>query len=76
MSKYCIARNGKSTFHIVNHQYSDETVRYAAGELQKYLLRSTGAIVPYFSDRCPMIGAEIRLGANVREETEVEKDMC
>ena len=76
MSKYCIAHNGKSAFHIVNHQYSDETVRYAASELQKYLLKSTNAIVPYFSDRCPMRGPEIRLGANVREETAVEKDLC
>ena len=76
MNKYCIAHNGKSTFHIVNHQYCDETVRYAAGELQKYLLKSTGAIVPYFSDRCPMRGPEIRLGANVRGETKLEKELC
>ena len=60
MAKYCIARNGKSFFHIVTHQYADETVRYAASELQKYLLKSTNAVVPYFSDRCPKQGAEIR----------------
>lgn len=75
MAKYCIARNGKSFFHIVTHQYADETVRYAASELQKYLLKSTNAVVPYFSDRCPMRSPEIRLGANVRGETSAEKDI-
>ena len=75
MAKYCIVRNGKSNFHIVNHQYTDETVRYAATELQKYLLKATNAVVPYFSDRCPMQGPEIRLGENVRGETSVENDL-
>lgn len=75
MGIYKIAENGESNFHIVNHQYSDETVRYAASELQKYLLKATGAAVPYFSDRCPMRGPEIRIGANVRGETAAEKDI-
>ena len=66
MNLYRIACNGESDFHIVTSQYADETVRYAASELQKYLLQSTGAVVPYFSDRCPMRGAEIRIGPNVR----------
>lgn len=69
MSKYVLAANGESKFHIVNHQYSDETVRFACAELQKYLLKSTGADVPYFSDRCPQRGAEIRIGDNVRGQT-------
>ncbi|MBQ9806502.1 MAG: DUF4838 domain-containing protein [Clostridia bacterium] len=75
MSKYCIANHGESIFHIVNHQYSDETVRYAASELQKYLLKATNTAIPYFSDRCPMRGPEIRIGANVRGETCVESDL-
>lgn len=75
MSVYRIAENGESTFHIVNHQYSDETVRYAASELQKYLLKATNAAIPYYSDRCPSRGPEIRIGANVRGETTVETDM-
>ncbi|MBQ9747666.1 MAG: DUF4838 domain-containing protein [Clostridia bacterium] len=75
MPVYRIASCGESDFHIVNHQYSDETVRYAASELQKYLLRSTGAVVPYFSDRCPMRGPEIRIGAGVRGETEAEASL-
>ena len=75
MSIYRIAENGESNFHIVNHQYSDETVRYAASELQKYLLRATGAAIPYFSDRCPMRGPEIRIGADVRGETSCETEL-
>lgn len=75
MGIYRIAENGESNFHIVNHQYSDETVRYAASELQKYLLKATNAAIPYFSDRCPMRGPEIRIGENVRGETAVENDL-
>ena len=61
-----IAENGNSPFHIVTHRYADETVRFAASELQKYLLMATGADLPYFSDRCPMRGPEIRVGPKVR----------
>ena len=75
MGKYKIAENGESNFHIVNHQYSDETVRYAASELQKYLLAATNAAIPYYSDRCPMRGPEIRIGADVRGETSEETDL-
>lgn len=73
MATYMIAKDGESDFHIVNHRYSDETVRFAASELQKYLLRATNAAIPYFADCCPMRGPEIRLGANVRGETAVEE---
>ena len=72
MANYTIAAQGESAFHIVNHQYSDETVRFAASELQKYLLKATNAAIPYFADCCPMRGPEIRLGAYVRGETDVE----
>ncbi len=75
MSIYRIAENGESKFHIVNHQYSDETVRYAASELQKYLLKATNAAIPYYSDRCPSRGPEIRIGAGVRDETEAINDI-
>ena len=66
MSLYTIAENSESDFHIVAHRYGDETIRYAASELQKYLLRSTGAALPYFSDRCPKRGPEICIGDSVR----------
>ena len=72
MPTYTIAEHGESQFHIVNHQYSDETIRFAASELQKYLLRATNAAIPYYADCCPMRGPEIRLGAFVRGETEEE----
>ncbi len=72
---YTIAQYGESDFHIVNHRYGDETVRFAASELQRYLLKATGAAVPYFADCCPMRGPEIRLGANVRGETQEETNL-
>lgn len=75
MGIYRIAENGESNFHIVNHQYSDETIRFAASEMQKYLLKATNAAIPYYSDRCPMRGPEIRIGADVRGETIAETDM-
>ena len=75
MSVYKIAEYGESEFHIVNHRYSDETVRYACAQLQKYILKYTGADVPYFSDCCPTRGPEIRIGPNVRGETEAEHGM-
>ena len=75
MATYIISQNGESNFHIVNHQYSDETIRFAASELQKYLLKATNAAIPYFADCCPMRGPEIRLGANVRGETAVEENI-
>ncbi len=75
MRIYKIAEHGESIYHIVAHQYADETVRYAASELQKYLLKATGAAIPYFSDRCDMRGPEIRIGAEVRGETSFETDL-
>ncbi len=75
MTTYRIAEHGESPFIIVAHQYEDETVRFAASEFQKYILKATGTAIPYFSDRCPMRGPEIRIGANVRGETSVEADL-
>ena len=72
---YEIAKNGKSEFFICTHRYADETVRYAASELQKYLLRATGAVLPYFSDRCPRAPHEIRLGEHVRSDTAALTDL-
>lgn len=72
---YTIAENKKSDFYIVTNRYADETVRYAATELQKYLLRATGAILPYFSDRCPEVAPEIRLGNAVRGVTAAPADI-
>lgn len=75
MSIYKLCENGESDFHIVNHQYSDETIRYACSELQKYILKATNTVIPYFSDRCPMRGPEIRIGENVRGETDREENL-
>ncbi|MCQ2399193.1 MAG: hypothetical protein MJ072_01660, partial [Clostridia bacterium] len=66
---HVLAENGKSRYYIVTHRYADRAVRHAASELQKYLLRSTLAELPYFSDRCEKRGPEIRIGENVRGKT-------
>lgn len=68
MTTYRIAEHGESAYHIVAHRYADEAIRFAASELQKYLLRSTGAALPYFADGCSVHGPEIRIGPNVRGE--------
>lgn len=70
MALYRIADCGESEFHIATHRYADETVRYAASELQKYILTATGTVIPYFSDRCSMRGPEIRIGPKVRDMTD------
>lgn len=75
MGIYKLCENGESNFHIVNHQYSDETIRYACSELQKYILKATNTVITYFSDRCPQRGPEIRIGAGVRGETEWEENL-
>ena len=76
MGIYKIAENGESCYSIVANQYADEAVRYAASELQKYLLKSTGAVVNYFSDRCPSVGPEIRIGPAVRGGEETADDLA
>lgn len=75
MGIYKLCENGESNFHIVNHQYSDETIRYACSELQKYILKATNTVITYFSDRCPKRGPEIRIGADVRGETNREENL-
>ena len=72
MATYRITENGNSSFHITTHRYADETVRYAASELQKYILMATNTDIPYFSDRCPSRGPEIKVGADVRDMTNSE----
>lgn len=61
-----IAENGYSEYHIVTSQFAHESELYAASVLKNYLFKSTGAVVPYFSDRCEKRSAEIRVGFTVR----------
>ena len=65
--KYTIVESGKSFFHICTDLYAHEAVRNAAAELQKYIYKATKTLIPYFSDKCPRRGAEIRIGGNVRK---------
>lgn len=64
---YLIADGKKSPFHIVTGQNAHGAVRFAAAQLQKYIYESTGACVPFFSDRCPRRGPEIMVGLDARD---------
>ncbi|MBR6321359.1 MAG: DUF4838 domain-containing protein, partial [Lachnospiraceae bacterium] len=68
--KYVIADNGRSDWFIVVDRDADEVVRYAAEQLNKYLYRITGALVPYHSNLCARRGPEIRLGFRCRPDGE------
>ncbi|MBQ8893752.1 MAG: DUF4838 domain-containing protein [Clostridia bacterium] len=63
-----ITENGKSRYHIVTNRMAHEGELYAAAVLYQYLFKATNAVVPYFSDcdRCPRVGPEIHIGAEVR----------
>lgn len=67
---YLIADGRRSPFHIVTGQNAHEAVRFAASELQKYIYESTGACVPFFSDRCPRRSPEIMVGIDARDAKE------
>lgn len=67
MREYEIIRNGESNYFIVTSQFGDVAEHYAASELQKYLYKSTGVFVPYFSDRCPKRKKEILVGFSARD---------
>ena len=67
MKSFEIIKNGVCNFHIVGANFSDSCQRYAAAELQKYIYKSTGVFIPYFSDRCPRRGPEIIIGYETRD---------
>ncbi len=61
-----IIKNGFTDYSIVTSQFAHEAELYAASTLKEYLFRATGAVVPYFSDRCAKRSAEIRVGLTAR----------
>lgn len=66
MKQLQIVQNGRSPYHIVGSYFADECERYAASELQKYIYRATGTLVPYYSDICASRGVEILVGYEAR----------
>ena len=62
-----IIKNGVCNYHIVGANFSDSCQRYAAAQLQKYIYKSTGVFIPYFSDRCEKRGPEIIIGHTTRD---------
>ena len=70
-----IIENGKSTYHIVGSEHSDECERYAASELQKYIYQSTDVLLPYFAERCEKRGSEIIVGKGARGNFLSEKEL-
>ena len=65
-----IANEGKSGYHIVTSQFAHEAELYAASQLKIYLEKASFAVIPYFSDRCEKRTPEIRVGRNVRGNTD------
>ena len=70
MKQLAIVQNGRSPYHIVGSYFADECERYAASELQKYIYRATGTLVPYYSDICSARGVEILVGYEARRAKE------
>lgn len=67
MKPSVIIKNGICNYHIVGANFSDPCERYAAAELQKYIYKSTGVFIPYFSDRCEKRSPEIIIGIGTRD---------
>ncbi len=57
-----ITEKGVAKYRLVTSQFADEAYFYAASVIKDYLYRATGAVVPYFSDRCEKRENEIRIG--------------
>lgn len=68
MKSLIIIENQKSNYHIVHNKNSNECIRYACEELQKYLYKSLNYPIPIFSDKCAKRGPEIIIG-KAREYT-------
>lgn len=71
-----ITENGRSAYTIVTSRFAHEAELYAASTLKEYLFRASGAVVPYFSDRCPKRSAEIRVGREARGKRGVTEGVC
>ncbi len=59
-----LADNGRTDFRIVIARDASPSVKWAAGELQKWLKEISGATLPLATDDTPVSAHEIVLGAN------------
>lgn len=66
--EYRIVENRHSLYTITCSRNADETVRYAANELHKFIYRCTGASSAIMSDISVTRQPEIRIGQNVRDD--------
>jgi hypothetical protein len=64
MANIMLAEKGKSAYRIVIAANAIPSERYAAEELQRYLHRISGALLPIVTDDQPMTDHEILLGDN------------
>ncbi|MFA0750369.1 MAG: hypothetical protein SLRJCFUN_000772, partial [Candidatus Fervidibacter sp.] len=64
MANIMLAEKGKSAYRIVIAANALPSERYAAEELQRYLHRISGALLPIVTDDQPMTDHEILLGDN------------
>ncbi|MBE6930271.1 MAG: DUF4838 domain-containing protein [Ruminococcaceae bacterium] len=63
-----ITSNGRCHYTVAASRDADETVRYAANELTRFLYTCTGAPTPVLSDLCVYARPEIRIGRDVRND--------
>jgi len=64
MGQVALADNGESLYRIVVSRNAIPSERYAAEELQRYLMQICGANLPIVTDEEPMSSHEILLGDN------------
>lgn len=66
MSNYLLAKSGCSEWHIIMAHPAHETIKLAAHELHKFLMRLSGASLPTQTELQPVFAKEILVGRSSR----------
>ena len=64
--KYVLAENGLTSWHIVVSWDAPEPQKYAADELQHFIYKISGAVIPVVTDKVEKRGPEILVGPSNR----------
>lgn len=73
--KYVLAENGLTSWHIVVSWDAPEPQKYAADELQHFIYKISGAVIPVVTDKVEKRGPEILVGPSNRyKEYEIDLD--
>ena len=73
MSNYLLAKSGCSEWHIIMAHPAHETIKLAAHELHKFLMRLSGASLPTQTELQPVFAKEILVGRSSRLVHNVSK---